>query len=110
MNPEPRTRGRLLCEHRIVTNQALSAAVIAYIWGDHSQSWPSERPEALTEEQQEYLPTIKSALVAAFAHAPTEEDLSSAAVGAESDVRKQHPELSPEALRAIGNYYSFCWK
>lgn len=99
-----------MCDYRTVTNQDLSAAVIAYIWGDHSRPWPSEHPEALAEEQQAYLPTIKSALATAFAHAPTEKDVSSAARGADSDVREHHPELSLEAVQAIGNYYSFCWK
>ena len=90
--------------------RALSAALVAYIWGDGALPWPSERPAALTEEQQAYLPQIKSVIATAFAHDPTEETLDTMAERVESAVRTAHPELTEEAVRAIGNYYSFCWK
>lgn len=93
-----------------MTEPALSAALVAYIWGDRALPWPSERPEALTEEQRAYLPKIKSVIATAFADDPTDETLSAMADRVESGVRTAHPELTEEAVRAIGNYYSFCWK
>lgn len=98
------------CDDHGVTEPALSAALVAYIWGDRTLPWPSERPEALTEEQRAYLPKIKSVIATAFADDPTDETLSAMAVRVESAVRTAHPELTEEAVRAIGNYYSFCWK
>lgn len=89
---------------------ALSAAVIAYIWGDGSLSWPSDRPEALTEEQLVFLPQIKSMIATAFADDPTTGTLTAMAECVESAARTAYPELTEEAVRALGTYYSFCWK
>ncbi|HEY6794494.1 MAG TPA: hypothetical protein VI248_07410 [Kineosporiaceae bacterium] len=90
---------------------ALSDAVVTYIWGDRGWPWPSERPESLSEEQLAYLPKIKSLIGAAFADDPPREtDLSAMANRVEGAVRTAHPELTDDAVRAIGSYYTYCWK
>lgn len=98
------------CDDHGVPDLALSAALVAYIWGDRSLPWPSERPEALAEEQLAFLPQIKSMIATAFADDPTAGTLTAMAERVESAVRAAYPELTEEAVRALGNYYSFCWK
>lgn len=98
------------CHARGMPGQALSDAVIAYVWGDRSAPWPSERPEALTDEQQAFLPDIRSLIELVFADPPTEPTLDDMAERVESSVRTARPELTDKAVQALSNLYCFTWK
>lgn len=93
-----------------MTDEALSEAVIAYVWGDRSQPWPSRRPDALTEVQRVYLAAIEAIIATAFSVEPTAPTLASLGDEAAAAVRRGHPQLSPGALDAIGNLYAYQWK
>jgi hypothetical protein len=93
-----------------VVDELLSEAVVTYVWGNRSAPWPSTRPEALSAVQRPYLPALEAIVEIAFAVEPTASSLAELADSAEAAVHRAYPELSSEALRAIGNLYSFSWK
>ena len=94
----------------------LSEAILTYVWGTGERSWPSRDPEAVErtfgDETVDLLPRVL-AVFALVDAAPTlwqTEDLTTATNRIEALVREQHPEFSDDAVRAIGNEYSFTWR
>lgn len=93
-----------------MTDDALSAAVVAYVWGVPRKSWPTCRPESLTTEQVGFLPQIEAALRSANGVPPDWETLTVGHALASAAVRRDHSELSDEAVAAIANAYCYSCK
>jgi hypothetical protein len=99
-----------------VIDARLSEAVLTYVWGTGDRSWPSRDPEAVQrrfgEETSDFLPRVLAVFALVDATPPLwqTEDLMTATNRMEALVREQHPELSDDAVRAIGNEYHFAWK
>jgi hypothetical protein len=93
-----------------MTDEALSTAVVTYIWGRDGLPWPGHRPEALEPEQIKYLPLIREAIAVAFADDQPQDELQVAVARRTSLLRTAHPDLSEEAVRAIGSLYAYCTK
>ena len=94
-----------------MADESFSDAVLTFIWGDHSKPSPGERPEYLTDEQIDYLPRIRVAIDLVFAEKPRyDETLEADTARREALVRAAYPELTEQAIHAIGNYYHFCYR
>lgn len=94
----------------------LSSAIVTYVWGRQHRSWPSRDRAAIQIEYGTRAQDIQRALDEVFAvvdSAPTDwahEDLPTASRRIERLVRAAYPDLSDEAVRAVGQEFSYSWR
>jgi hypothetical protein len=97
-----------------VHDETLSRAVVAYVWGIPPLPWPSGCLEAvrelLGEQAHEVVPRVKMLVDEAFDVRPEGWDLAAIGNHVEGVLRQAHPELTDEALKAIGALYTYAWK
>lgn len=106
---------QVCCYFRGVIDETLSSAVVTYVCGTRGRPWPQGDVEAVKEkfgdESPDLIRRIEKilALVGPAPPGPYEE-LSAYTDRIRQLVRSHHPELSDEAICAIGNLYAFGWK
>jgi hypothetical protein len=86
---------------------------VTYVWGDRGQPWPSQRPDAVRREFQDLadgLITQVEEIVRSAKHVQPTSDLAESGALVVAAVRERFPQLSYEALRAIGNLYTYGWR
>ena len=98
-------------------DETLSRAVVTYIWGINGPGWPGERPEALSavfgDEALDLLPQVRALVSEAWP--PYEEwgreDLLTATKRIADRLRRNHPELTDEAIESLANLCAYSmWK
>jgi hypothetical protein len=98
------------CNDAIMPDRELSEALQTYVWGTAGLPWPSERPDALQADQQRFLPMLREIVAVAFSVDPFAGTLNEAAGRAEAALRAQYPDLTEDAIRAVGNLFAYQWK
>lgn len=93
-----------------MVDEALSAAVVAYVWGVPPKSWPTCRVSSLTPEQLRFVPEIEAAERTSKTIPPSWDDISVAHALVSDVVRREHPTLSDDAVAALANAYCYAWK
>jgi len=91
-------------------DEGLSAAVIAYVWGVPSKSWPTCQVSSLSEQQQRFLSAVEAAERTANSVPPDWPDIPTGHRLVTEAVTREHPELSADAVAALANAYCFGWK
>lgn len=95
-----------------MTDPLLSRAVVIYVWGLKDRPWPSRDTEAVRqafgEQALDLLPRIQTIFeMVDGAPANWSGGLNAAADRIEATVREAYPDLDDEAVRAIGNQFSY---
>lgn len=104
-----------MTHHVDVEDALLSRAVVTYIWGDgrHRRPWPGQRPEAVGREFPDQaaglIVRVKEVIESARHVVPTD-DLAQSGDFVVAAVREKFPQLSWEALQAVGNLYAYGWR
>jgi len=94
----------------------LSRAVLAYVWGLEGRSWPSRHPDAtvraLGDEGLDLIPQVEA--IFCFVDGISDAEwwqftgsLNEIADSIEARVQAAYPQLSAEAVAAIGNQWAF---
>lgn len=96
-----------------IPDPRLSAAVVRYVWGDGTQSWPSRHPEALERGQRRFLPRIESLLAEIFAVDPpfsAAGSLKEIGDAVATFLATEHRDLDGDARDALANCYGYSFK
>jgi hypothetical protein len=91
----------------------LSRAVVTYIWGDRGLPFPSHRPEAVGREfpdQAADLVVRVRDVIQSAQHVRPTDDLAETGCLVVAAVRERFPQLSEEALQAVGNLCTYAWR
>jgi hypothetical protein len=91
----------------------LSAAVVAFIWGDRRLPFPSSHPDAVHRQfgdQAEALLRRIDELVTEIFRIPPVADLAACWQRIEDALQLNHPELNDEARKALAAKYTYNWK
>ena len=98
----------------------LSSAIVTYVWGLDRRPWPSRDRAAIAATYGPDAADVQDAIDAVFAVvddpppvAPTDwdhEDLLTATRRIERILRAAYPELTDEAVRAVGGQFSYTWR
>jgi hypothetical protein len=95
-----------------VSDAVLSRAVVIYVWGLNRRPWPSRDTEAVREAFGEQALDLMPRIGAIFdmvdaAPANWSGGLNAATDRVETMVREAYPDLDDEAVRAIGDQFSY---
>ena len=99
-----------------MVDETLSDAVLTYVWGTRGRPWPSRDAEAVRERYQGLAAGLIPRIEAIFTLGDATDvdwsvdDLKSAVDRIELLISTVHPELRGDAVRAIGDQFSYCWK
>ncbi|WP_157250882.1 hypothetical protein [Nonomuraea typhae] len=96
--------------------ESISLALVAYLTGGPSP-WPRKDPAALAaavgaDEAADLLPAL-DALAEEMLTIPVSwenQTLESGTAQAKDEMGARHPDLTDDALKALGSYFSYNWK
>lgn len=97
-------------------DEALSQAVVAYIWGDHRQPWPSAHPDAvhacLGDQAIDLIPRVQTILDEIHNQPQRWFATDLAAMGQRVDraLRDSHPELTDAAVDSLTAHFTYMWR
>ncbi|MCP2327035.1 hypothetical protein HDA40_005542 [Hamadaea flava] len=94
-------------------DDALSRAVIVFVWGNPRRGWPGSHPDAVRDlfgDQAGALLSRIDALISEAGRVSPDNDLAVYGRRVAEALQSSHPELSDEARKAVAEKSTYSWR